>query len=530
MKQNISYKAVILGFLADVTVSILLWIVMAILITITLGIGGSMVDKALFEEVGESMVVELAGTMLGLIGSIIGGYITAKIAKNSVYINALLMSVLGILSVIPLAFFTKQFDIYTLFQLVFYIPAVLLGAYVYLLRKRKYGFEERKNFKEIVKNLIDFKYQRTWREAVKYYLVLLLVFFLVAFFVSFSINYTNGTSFSKYKISILAVYMAMVPLIACLSLLILYKKNQLTLKNILITIISLISSVFIGVFLTLISVAYFSTLPSINLQEDNKTVQKNNLKTIFIVLITAAVMIFIAFRMYNQMQIEASIKNSVKDVLSGVGSEAQSEEAQFLAKFWEDSASLTREKFPALIALESTEVLQFNSFKTKESLKYYIDLLQNSIKEIASADTKNIEIRNEMRKKIEAYTIGSTDFKKGFLSGFEQSLNDEKRKFLISERTKTMKILHQDALNLYQFLYKNFNHYSIKEDEYGEEYIYFDDESYQDAYSNLGSKIQISTNNFLTADKEMMDYINITVNQTGLDIDAREVRDKYMKQ
>jgi peptidoglycan/LPS O-acetylase OafA/YrhL len=111
-----------------------------ILGTITVMVATVVASIALYAAVGRKLPAEelytntenlLWSVFGGTVSTIIGGYVTAKIAKNYPYVNALALGVIWFIIGIIITFGVKTYPLwFIIVGFVVNFPAVLLGAYL----------------------------------------------------------------------------------------------------------------------------------------------------------------------------------------------------------------------------------------------------------------------------------------------------------------------------------------------------------------------------------------------------------------
>jgi hypothetical protein len=128
--SRISIKAVAVGFLLTLGLDILTGIVMLLLrgneITVA-GRSSEQVSQDLADVTGSTSFL-LMSIALGTLTTLVGGYVTARVAKRYPYFNGLAVGVLGAL--FGLFFWSENPVWFNLFALVTVIPTALLGAHI----------------------------------------------------------------------------------------------------------------------------------------------------------------------------------------------------------------------------------------------------------------------------------------------------------------------------------------------------------------------------------------------------------------
>jgi hypothetical protein len=134
---RVSIKAVLFGFLATLALDILVGV------TLLAVLGGDIAIEGKSEQqIGEAIratsstpVYLACSLVLGSLTTVVGGYVTARIAKSYPYFNGLALGVLGI---IWGALFWSDLPLWlNLLGLVLAVPTALLGAHVFARRSRR---------------------------------------------------------------------------------------------------------------------------------------------------------------------------------------------------------------------------------------------------------------------------------------------------------------------------------------------------------------------------------------------------------
>jgi hypothetical protein len=128
--SRISFKAVAAGFLLTLGLDILTGLVLLLLrgseVTVA-GRSSEQVSQDLADVTGSTSFL-LISIAFGTLTTLVGGYVTARVAKGYPYFNGLAVGVLGAL--FGLFFWSENPVWFNLFALVTVIPTALLGAHI----------------------------------------------------------------------------------------------------------------------------------------------------------------------------------------------------------------------------------------------------------------------------------------------------------------------------------------------------------------------------------------------------------------
>ena len=132
---RLSIKAVVVGWLVDIGISLCASVVLGIGMAIIM-ISNGMSPERMAETMSQSIPLNLAGIVIGALSTVFGAYVAAWIAKQGEIRQAMGVAVLSTLSsllFLPLVFNQQPIWVTAVgYSLIF--PAALLGGY---LRKNK---------------------------------------------------------------------------------------------------------------------------------------------------------------------------------------------------------------------------------------------------------------------------------------------------------------------------------------------------------------------------------------------------------
>jgi len=257
--------------------------------------------------------------------------------------------------------------------------------------------------------------------------------------------------------------------------------------------------------------------------------QKNNnlLRSVIGVLLTLGILISTAVYGLNQYKAKDATP-ILEDALYGTQQSGDTKFVGVLSDIFKGYYEATTKKFPATIALDSSNVLEFDSFETKASLQSSISLLKSSIAELSRADQILLEVKEEAREKIRNSNLSEED-KADVLGGFNKSANNTDQSYYTTRRYQTLKQSYEEMLKLYQFLLANFNDYEIGFDENGEENIFFTSDININTYNTHMANIQKASLRFVEAEAALLEFMNQQLKNQGIDMKAEDIQNSFIQ-
>jgi len=129
-EKKFSVKAVVIGWLVAVVGSAIIGGIIAAIFAFTL-VGPDMDPVQIQEQLADSIGLQSAGLIVGLIFSILGGYLAALIAKFAELKHALWVGILSVLIGLLGFLMPQQAGLLLLLAgIILTIPAALLGGYL----------------------------------------------------------------------------------------------------------------------------------------------------------------------------------------------------------------------------------------------------------------------------------------------------------------------------------------------------------------------------------------------------------------
>lgn len=253
----------------------------------------------------------------------------------------------------------------------------------------------------------------------------------------------------------------------------------------------------------------------------------NLLKGIISVLVTFGILVVTIAYTINEYRSQ-DVTPILEDALYGTQQSGDKEFVGVLSDVFKGYYEATTKKFPATIALDSSNVLEYDSFETKASLQSSISLLKASISELSRADQILLEVKDEAREKIRNSNLSEED-KADVLGGFNKSANNTDQSYYTTRRYQTLKQTYDEMLQLYQFLLTNFNDYEISFDDNGEENIFFYSDVNIDTYNAHMTDIQKASLRFQEAEAALLAFVNQNLKDQGIDIKAEDIQNSLMQ-
>lgn len=137
-KKRPNLLAIIIGALTDLIATLFTGALMQAAFAMALG-GPGMSLPDLVQMLRNSNAYMISASILGLMCSVLGGYVCARFANQNEYANGLAVGVLGIISGLLLGGGADSFDVITVLLALATIPAALLGAHLKMFRDKRGG-------------------------------------------------------------------------------------------------------------------------------------------------------------------------------------------------------------------------------------------------------------------------------------------------------------------------------------------------------------------------------------------------------
>jgi hypothetical protein len=134
MAGKLKIKAIVIGSVIDIVGSLVFGAIFSIVMGVLHAMNGK--DISSFERDFYSNVPAMTfGLIIGLLFTVLGGYCSARIAKENEKINAASVGVVGFITCLP---FIGSLPLwYNAASLILVIPAAYLGGMIALFRKNK---------------------------------------------------------------------------------------------------------------------------------------------------------------------------------------------------------------------------------------------------------------------------------------------------------------------------------------------------------------------------------------------------------
>lgn len=215
----------------------------------------------------------------------------------------------------------------------------------------------------------------------------------------------------------------------------------------------------------------------------------------------------------------------VNDVIRGTNTAGLGDQKYTLVykDIFSDYQVKLRELTPMSAQLDSSDLLEFSSLKTQDSITEMIQLLNGASKELNNYENILKELTFVVTKKANDSQVLTDVEKKDLINGFNDSINSVSQ--LRKERNNSLVGYYSATRELYEFLGQNFDDYEIFKDDTGQENILFKTDSIIEKYYVFVQKVSESQKNFQQADKKAIDFANTTMKNFGVDVDAGELRD-----
>ena len=252
---------------------------------------------------------------------------------------------------------------------------------------------------------------------------------------------------------------------------------------------------------------------------DSKSSKKFTRDAVLKVVIMLAVILSVGGYHYAHQQ---NVTGIFQDALYGTNKGNNAEMSKMMADMLAYMKAEGIKRNPNTVAIDGMAVLEFNSFKTRQSLLSVINTLKGSIDELGRANETQSLIREGARGIIKNSNLSDTD-KMDVLTGFNKSAGDTQQASLTQKRNSAMKATYEEILRLYNFLYENFDDYVISLDKDGNQNITFYSDKNIDTYNQYSEQIQSLSSIFASADKEWRDYGSAKLKNRGINMSADEI-------
>ena len=245
-----------------------------------------------------------------------------------------------------------------------------------------------------------------------------------------------------------------------------------------------------------------------------------------ILVITLIILISSATSTYRTYT-SADVTSIMQDALYGTNKSGETKYVSLITEIFNSYNDNFTKNFTKTIEIDSSEVLEFSSFETLNTLNYNIELLEASIAELDGFREILNETKEKTRERIRNNPNLSENEKIEVLAGFNNSVNSVDREYLINKRYQSLQNTYEEVLELYNFIYLNYYDYFIDFDENYVENIYFYTDENIDIYNMYMVEIEKDTFRFLEADQAFIDYTNQQFKNNGIDITAEDIQSFY---
>jgi len=230
---------------------------------------------------------------------------------------------------------------------------------------------------------------------------------------------------------------------------------------------------------------------------------------------------------HNQKNQVLDNTEAFRNAIYGSNNSDDKKSADFFREMVEISKAEQERKLPSVLQLAQSNLMAVESFETEWSLIQYTVLLQNSIKELESADQVLPVVKEQLLSKISNSEF-SESWKQGAIDGLNNSMSLEQSE-LINKRYAALKAYYKQSLKVYKFLSLNFNNYKIVLDEYSEKKINFKTISLESGYDSLISEVNKNFDLYFQADNDLIQYANKKLQEKNININAEDVRRDFFQ-
>lgn len=248
--------------------------------------------------------------------------------------------------------------------------------------------------------------------------------------------------------------------------------------------------------------------------EHNKSFFERYLR---IILVVSAIIIFSAGSSIAKYNAQKDTYDLFKDVLSGK-SESSSVYTQVVSEVLSYYKAENQRMFPYNSQLESSDILEYGSFKTKVRISATVVNIKGALEELRDYGTSYAGMLIGAKAIISGSNLSESQ-KKEMLVGFEESATNSTNLALRGDKISTQIEYYEKVLSLYEFLLANFDDYKIEIDEENEEQIAFYSDRNITRYNQLISEVQILAKAHVAAYER---YSEATKQNTGVSADEIE--------
>lgn len=214
---------------------------------------------------------------------------------------------------------------------------------------------------------------------------------------------------------------------------------------------------------------------------------KNKLVTSPLFIVGLAVTVFFVGSFYASHNQDKEVGSMLKQSLDGNFDAKNKGMDVVMARVFASYKESNQKLFPYSLKLETSDILEYSSFKTKEKLTSSMDIIKGSLEEYSEYNSKFEIMLSNARQVITESELSDKD-KSEMLKGFNES---QKTNATAREKMVTTQIaFHEKVLSLYEFLLANFDDYKIQTDTNGEESIAFYSERNITRYNQISTEIQ----------------------------------------
>jgi hypothetical protein len=245
------------------------------------------------------------------------------------------------------------------------------------------------------------------------------------------------------------------------------------------------------------------------------------------VAVLVFIVIAVSSSVSSKQEQEKSLTNAVDNVVFGTDKKTDSDTEKVLSVYLNTITKNNKEEFKYTREVETSTVMEYESFETKAEIKSSIELLDLSINELENYREK---IDSSKEKGLQALRDDkgiSKELLDGFLVGFNKSDNNPEKEYISERRHRLLKEHNMVLREIYVFLDKNFNKYEVGFDENGEENIFSDDDNFIDGYNALFEKSTVSYNRQLEAYNNLLEYSDSNLQEYGIDSSTEDIVNAY---
>lgn len=261
-------------------------------------------------------------------------------------------------------------------------------------------------------------------------------------------------------------------------------------------------------------------------EQNKKEVGKNFPKRLkdLSVMIIPFVLVLLIGSFYASHKQNQQITNEVKSALNGQNTDSEYSKIlnQVFSYFKQQSENL----FQYSRQIDSSNILEAESFVSKNSITQINKMLTNALTELDSYDEAMSKAINGAREMIQNSDLSESQ-KTEMITGFNKGAGDQESNRLGKARVVAMRNFYEKVLTLYEFMLANFDDYKIQADSSGNSKVLFYSDTNITRYNQIYSDVQKFATEYVKANKEFTDYKDKNFKNDGINVNSEEIQNYF---